>query len=96
MQPDDIDVFLQRRAVPPPAASDFAERIIRAAQARVRKSPQTMWEEFVSMFALPHPSVAFAACVLFGIAAGVQMGDGLNIFQQDWSSFLYVNEGGWL
>lgn len=96
MQGDDFETILARRAAPPRPPAGFADRIIRAAQERPRLSPQTMWEEFASMFALPHPSVAFAACILFGVAAGVQFSDGMTTLQQDWSSFLYISEGGWL
>ena len=96
-QQDELDTLLARRAAPPPRA-DLAERIIHAAVSRIQESPRAMglWNELLSMFAIPHPSIAVATVVILGLVVGAQAGDGLFILQQDWSSFLYVNEGGWL
>lgn len=100
MEHDDnntLEVMLARRTVPK-ARPDLAERIIHAAIAQIpaRLKPQSLWDEFLGMFALPHPSVMVAAGVLLGLAVGLQAADGLSSLQQDWTSFLYVNEGGWL
>lgn len=97
MQHDELDTILTRRAVPK-ARADLAERIIHAAVSQIQERPRlnTFWNELLAMFAVPHPSVAVAAGVLIGIVVGMQAGDGLFVLQQDWSSFLYVNEGGWL
>lgn len=98
MQYDDRDMenMLKRRAVPA-ASGDLSERIIHAALAHmpVRTRPG-FWGELMAMFALPHPSVAIAAGVILGLVLGIQAGDGLFAIQDDWSSFLYINEGGWL
>ena len=100
MQQDDneLNLLLSRRAAPPTAASDLAERIIHKAVTQVRENPraQSLWSELAAMFAIPHPSVALAAGIVLGLMVGVQASDGLIVLQQDWSSFLYVNEGGWL
>ncbi len=97
MQQDDLDNMLMRRAAAPKAPSGLAERIITQALLNMpRVTRKSFWEELGFMFALPHPRVAIAAGVILGIAMGVQAGDGLTMLQQDWSSFLYINEGGWL
>jgi hypothetical protein len=72
------------------------DQIIHAASLAPRIQGQSVWGEVLSMFALPHPSVAMAACIMFGIAAGAQFADGLSFLQQDWTSFLYISDGGWL
>ncbi len=94
---DDMIPFLSRRQVPPKASPDLAARIIHAAvsQVSVRVRPG-FWGELMAMFALPHPSVAITAGVFLGLALGLQASDGLFALQDDWSSFLYINEGGWL
>lgn len=99
MQQDDNDLnmLLSNRAAPPKARPDLAERIIYAAVSQVREMRrQNFWDDFMAMFAIPHPSVAVAAGIIVGLTVGIQASDGLTILQQDWSSFLYVNEGGWL
>ncbi len=99
MQQDnnELDVLLSRRAAPPKARADLAERIIHAAVSQIReKRSQNFWDDFMAMFAIPHPSVAVATGIILGLVVGIQASDGLTILQQDWSSFLYVNEGGWL
>lgn len=95
---NDLAILLSRRAAPPDAAPDLAERIIRKAMTQMRENPraQNLWNELLAMFAIPHPSVAVAAGIILGLMVGVQASDGLTVLQQDWSSFLYVNEGGWL
>ncbi len=97
MQHDELDNLLGRRAAPKPRA-DLAERIIHAAVSQIQDKPRVLgfWNEMMAMFAIPHPSVAVAAGVIIGLLVGVQAADGLFVLQQDWSSFLYVNEGGWL
>lgn len=98
MQHDELDTMLARRAAPPASQNGLAERIIHAAVSTIQDRPRalSLWNEFLSIFAIPHPSVAVAAGIVLGIVVGAQAGDGLFILQQDWSSFLYVNEGGWL
>ncbi|GEM_PF-2372333 len=100
MQPDDneLNFLLSQRAAPPRARADLAERIIHAAVTQMRDKPraQNFWDDFMAMFAIPHPSVAVATGIILGLVLGLQASDGLTILQQDWSSFLYVNEGGWL
>lgn len=97
MQHDELDRLLSQRSVPRPRA-DLAERIIHAAVSHIQERPRAkgFWNELLDMLVLPHPSVAVAAGVILGLVVGAQAGDGLFILQQDWSSFLYVNEGGWL
>lgn len=97
MQHDELDTLLRQRAVPK-ARADLAERIIHAAVSQIQDRPRItgFWSEILDMIVLPHPSVAVAAGVVLGLVVGAQAGDGLFILQQDWSSFLYVNEGGWL
>jgi hypothetical protein len=92
-----LDDMLSRR-VAPKAAPDLAERIIHAAvsQIQTRMRPQSLWDDLIGMFALPHPSVVVAAGIVLGLMVGVQASDGLTALQQDWTSFLYINEGGWL
>lgn len=97
MQHDEIDKILSRRAAPP-KCEGLAERIIHAAVSQIQDRPraQGFWNEVMAMLVLPHPSVAVATGIILGIVVGMQAGDGLYILRQDWSSFLYVNEGGWL
>lgn len=98
----EITRILSARAAPPPPPADLNARIIAAAaQGReysVRRAP--FWAQIVSdvqaMIVLPNPRLALAACLVFGIVAGVQAGEGLSILTQDWSAFLEINEGGWL
>ncbi len=98
-QDNDINNWLKGRAAPK-APGGLAERIIHAAvmQPRPQKAAgfSAWWNDVLSMFALPHPSVALATVLVLGLALGVQASDGLTVLQQDWSSFLYINEGGWL
>lgn len=96
-QHDDLDILLKRRAAPQPQ-NDLAERIIHAAVSQMQRRAQTggFWSEILSMLLIPHPSVAVATGIILGLVIGAQAGDGLFILQQDWASFLYVNEGGWL
>ncbi len=98
MQQDELDTMLSRRAGAAKARPDLAERIIHAALADLpnRQKIQTFWQEVFSMLVIPHPSVAVATGIVLGVVMGFQASDGLTILQQDWSSFLYVNEGGWL
>ena len=93
-----IDAFLMKRAVPPAADSHLAERIIHAALASIpqRMRPQSLWADFISMFAIPHPAMLAVAGIILGLLVGLDTGDGLFSLQQDWASFLDVNEGGWL
>ena len=98
MQHDELSEWLSQRQTPK-AQPDLAERIIFAAISQPQEKPRgagTWWNDILSMFVLPHPSVALTTGILLGIALGVQASDGLTVLQQDWSSFLYINEGGWL
>jgi high-affinity nickel permease len=94
---DDMNNLLNARYVPK-APDALAERIIHAAITSLPEliQPRNIWAELGAMFALPHPSVVVATCVLVGLAVGLQAGDGLTILSQDWSSFMDINEGGWL
>lgn len=96
MQHDDIDTILMKRGAVPKARPDLADRIIHAALQVKARSQQNLWQEMLSMFALPYPTVAAAACVVVGLVIGLQAGDGLSLLQQDWTSFLEINEGDWL
>jgi hypothetical protein len=97
MQHDELDNMLARRAVVTPR-DGLAERIIHAAVSQIQERPRVLgfWNEVMNMFAIPHPSVAVAAGIIIGLVVGIQAADGLFVLQQDWSSFLEVNEGGWL
>ena len=98
MEHDELNQLLARHKVPM-ARPDLAERIIHAAISQPQEKPRrasTWWNDVLSMFVLPHPSVAVVTGVLFGLVVGMQASDGLTVLQQDWSSFLYINEGGWL
>lgn len=98
MERDNLELerMLARRALPRPSG-DLAERIIFAAVTTMQGKPSlSLWQELMGMIAFPHPSVMAAAGVVLGLLVGVQASDGLSSLQQDWSSFLYVNEGGWL
>lgn len=97
MQHDDMDRILMNRAAAPKPRHGFAESIIHAALTQVReKRAIGFWNEMMAAFAIPHPSVALAAGVVLGLMVGIQAGDGISLLQQDWSSFLDINEGGWL
>lgn len=98
MEHDDIDTVLAKRMSVPAARADLAERIIHRAIAAMPLPVRsgTVWTDMLSMLALPHPSVLVAASVILGLMFGVQAGDGLFSLQQDWTSFLDINEGGWL
>lgn len=97
-QQDEINRLLSMRAAPPRAPSNLAERIIHAAISGIaeKQMPRNIWAEIGSLFALPHPSVVVAMSILIGLVVGFQAGDGLAPLGQDWSSFLDINEGGWL
>lgn len=89
---------IMRRRYRPAAPAGLAERIIFAAVSNIqeRAMPRNIWAEIGAMFVLPHPRVVMAMSVLVGVVVGFQAGDGLVPLGQDWSSFLYINEGGWL
>jgi len=94
---EQLNALLSRRYMPR-APHDLAERIIHAAVSgvQVKAPPRNIWAELGAMFALPHPSVVVVTSILLGLAVGLQAGDGLTTLTQDWSSFLDINEGGWL
>lgn len=101
MERDELDTLLSKRAAPPRASSDLAERIIFAAVSAMphhthEDHARGWWDDLMAMIAVPHPSVVVAAGIILGLLMGVQAGDGLAVLQQDWSSFLEINEGGWL
>lgn len=96
MQHDDIETILMKRGQAPKARPDLAERIIHAALQVKTRAQQNLWQEFLSMFAMPYPTVAATACVIVGLVIGLQAADGLSLLQQDWTSFLEINEGDWL
>lgn len=95
---DELNNILMKRAAAPSAPVDLAERIIHAAVSQIQAKPRvtTFWDEIMAMIVIPHPSVAIAAGIIVGLMAGLQASDGLSMLQQDWSSFMVVNEGGWL
>lgn len=95
---DELDLILMKRTAPPAASAGLAERIIHAAVSQAQGKPlaTTFWDELMAMIVIPHPSVAVAAGIILGLMAGLQASDGLSMLQQDWSSFMVVNEGGWL
>lgn len=97
MQHDEIDMLLSQRKIPAMSAG-LSERIIHAAlqSKQGRAQGVNLWNEILAMLAVPHPSVAVAAGILLGMVMGIQASDGLSILDQDWSSFLFINEGGWL
>lgn len=96
MQHDDIETILMKRSPAPKARADLSERIIHAALQGKARAQQSLWQEVLSMFAFPYPTMAAAACLLLGLAIGIQAGDGLSLLQQDWTSFLEINEGDFL
>jgi hypothetical protein len=91
---DDMTTMMNRYK--PQAPKDLAERIIFQAVSSIPQAPRNFWAEFSGMFTLPHPSYVMAAAIVLGLAVGLQAGDGLTMLGQDWSSFLEINEGGWL
>jgi hypothetical protein len=97
MEQVEVERMMSRR-YRPAAPADLAERIIYAAVNSIqdRAVPRNIWAEIGAMFALPHPRVVVAMSVLIGVVVGFQAADGLVPLGQDWSSFLYINEGGWL
>lgn len=97
MEQDDLTRMLHGRNVPR-APQGLAERIIHQAVSALQEPARArnIWAEIGAMIALPHPSVALATTILFGLVVGFQAGDGLSLLGQDWSSFLDINEGGWL
>lgn len=97
MEHDELNRVIAHRYAPQ-APSNLAERIIHAAMMDVQAGgmPRNLWAEIGAMFALPHPSVVMATIVIFGVVIGIQAGDSLIPLGQDWSSFLDINEGGWL
>ncbi len=97
MQHDDLNELLAKRKTPS-ARKDLAERIIHATLQHPQNKARAadIWNDVMGMLAIPHPSVAVAAGIVLGLMMGIQASDGLSILQQDWSSFLVINEGGWL
>ena len=97
MEQDDMNKMMKARYMPK-APEGLAERIIFAAILGLQEIParRNFWSELSTMFALPHPSVVVACGVLIGVAVGLQASDSLTILNQDWSSFMEINEGGWL
>lgn len=96
MEHDDVNTLLSKR-YSPAAPQGLAEKIIFKAVTSIQVLPKrSFWNEFGAMFALPHPAVVLACGVILGLVMGLQAGDGLTMLNQDWSSFLDVNEGGWL
>jgi hypothetical protein len=95
MEQDNMHPMMKNRYMPH-VPHDLAERIIFQAVSTVPQRPRNFWAEFTAMFTLPHPSYVMAVAIVLGLAVGLQAGDGLNMLGQDWSSFLDINEGGWL
>ncbi len=96
---DELNAILMKRASAPATPGGLAERIIHAALTQERANKRRLVgfiDDLMAMIVIPHPSVAVAAGIILGLMMGVQASDGLSMFQQDWSSFLFVNEGGWL
>ena len=95
MRHDNLDLILNRRAAPP-SSGNLAERIIHLAVTRGQERAVSVWQELLGMFLLPNPSVAFATTILLGVTLGLQAGDGFDLLQMDWTSFLDTAEGDWL
>lgn len=96
MEHDDMNALLSRR-YSPRAPQGLAEQIIFKAVSSVQVLPRkSFWNELAAMFAIPHPAMVLASAVILGLVMGLQAGDGLTMLSQDWSSFLDINEGGWL
>lgn len=94
-QDNELNGLLGNRFTPH-APQDLAERIIFRAVTNLRQPARNFWTEFATMFSIPHPSYVMAVAVVIGLVVGLQAGDGLAMLGQDWSSFLEINEGGWL
>ncbi len=99
MQHDNLNEWLNKRMTPK-VRPDLAERIIFTALHSGQEPPPAawgaIWKDLMSMVVIPHPSVVVATGIILGIVIGMQTGEGLSMLEQDWSSFLDVNEGGWL
>jgi len=92
---NDLNNLLKNRFAPQ-VPKDLAERIIFQAVSNLPQPARNFWNELSSMFTLPHPSYVMAVAIVIGLVVGLQAGDGLAMLGQDWSSFLDINEGGWL
>ncbi|MEM6780522.1 MAG: hypothetical protein AAF569_01515 [Pseudomonadota bacterium] len=93
---DDLNQLLNKKYAPD-APSNLAYRIIDAAKNRKNKKPRNVWEELSWMFIVPRPALALGVSVLIGLMIGFQGGSVLDTsLYSDWTSFLIVDEGGWL
>lgn len=86
-----LDKLLSERAEPP-ASPGLAARIIAAAQEKKRPLWHIIMDELNALVLLPKPSYALAACLVVGIVFGLQAETFIALSQEEWGSFLYVEE----
>lgn len=94
---DELDQILLKRAVPE-VPHDLSGRIIRQARAH-QLSPRpfrSLFLEIMDFIVLPRPAYAMAFSLCVAMIVGFEAAGGLAFAQQDWSSFLMIDEGEWL
>ena len=89
MDDERLDNLLAQRYVPA-TPEGMAERIIAAAH---RKPVRRSWlQEIRSLFVIPQPKVAFAACLVAGLYLGLQVESFIALEELEWGSFMQVDE----
>ncbi len=92
---DDLDRVLCKRCTPQ-TPHGLAQRIIAQAAARSVRAPMGVMDEIAFMFMVPRPAFALGLSVLLGLFIGFEAGGLTTLADQDFTSFLVVDEGGWL
>lgn len=92
-----LNKILLKRDIPAPSSS-LASRITTAATTTNQKAPllDIIIKEVMGMIVIPRPAYALAACLVFGLIIGSQIGVDTSVTTQDWFSFADIEEGDWL
>lgn len=93
-----LNEILSKRDMPPPA-TNLASRIAEAAKIRKpgQSLPDIIMQEIAAMIVIPRPAYAIAACLIFGLIIGSQIGTDISLSAQDLFSFADITqEGDWL
>ncbi|MCB1531175.1 MAG: hypothetical protein H6853_00330 [Rhodospirillales bacterium] len=91
----DLDDRLKSRYVPK-ATGDLADRIIRMSRQRTASARVFLWTEIRNMFLLPDPAYAFAVSAVLGLLLGLGFSGEYVGLENEFLSFLNIEEGDWL
>lgn len=90
-----LDDQLKNRYVPK-ARGDLADRIIRMSRESGISFRAFLWTEIRSMFLLPNPAYSLAFSVVLGLLIGLEFSGEYGALENEFLSFLNIEEGDWL